>query len=135
MQLVMFALVGVASTLAYGLLYLWFRGSVTAQAANLLALLVTAVGNTAANRRFTFGVTGPRHAVRHQLQGLAIFLAGLGVTSGALWLLESGGGRGQHGIEVAVLTGANLFVTMMRFVLLRAWVFVRHPSVEPVATT
>jgi hypothetical protein len=36
---------------------------------NLLALLVTAVGNTAANRRFTFGVTGPRHAVRHQLQG------------------------------------------------------------------
>jgi len=135
MQVVMFALVGVASTLAYGLLYLWFRGSVTAQAANLLALLVTAVGNTAANRRFTFGVTGPRHAVRHQLQGLAIFLAGLGVTSGALWLLESGGGRGQHGIEVAVLTGANLFVTMMRFVLLRAWVFVRHPSVEPVATT
>ena len=135
MQVVMFALVGVASTLAYGLLYLWFRGSVTAQAANLLALLVTAVGNTAANRRFTFGVTGPRHAVRHQLQGLAIFLAGLGVTSGALWLLESGGARGHHGLEVAVLTTANLFVTVMRFVLLRAWVFVRRPSVEPVATT
>ena len=130
MQVVMFALVGAASTLAYGLLYLWFRGSVTAQAANLLALLATAVGNTAANRRFTFGVTGPRHAVRHQLQGLAIFLAGLGVTSGALWLLESGGARGHRGIEVAVLTGANLFVTVMRFVLLRAWVFVRHSSVS-----
>jgi len=57
-----------------------------------------------------------------------------GVTSGALWLLESGGGRGHHGIEVSVLTGANLFVTMMRFVVLRAWVFVRRPSVEPVAT-
>ncbi len=68
------------------------------------------------------------------MQGLAIFLAGLGVTSGALWLLEAGAGRGHHGIEVAVLTGANLFVTMMRFVLLRAWVFVRRPSVEPVAT-
>ena len=32
-----------------------------------------------------------------------------------------------------MLTGANLFVTVMRFVLLRAWVFVRRPCVEPFA--
>ena len=38
--------------------------------ANFIALLVTAVANTAANRRFTFGVRGPRDAVRHQVQGL-----------------------------------------------------------------
>jgi len=34
------------------------QGWAGAQAANLIALLVTAIGNTAANRRFTFGVGG-----------------------------------------------------------------------------
>ena len=73
---------------AYAALYLLFRGPVGAQAANLLALLLTAIANTAANRRFTFGVRGSTDRVRHQAQGLAIFLVGLGVTSGSLWLLQ-----------------------------------------------
>ena len=51
-----------ASTLAYLLLYLLLRTGLGAQPANLLALLLTAVGNTAANRRLTFGVTRPRAA-------------------------------------------------------------------------
>ena len=89
----MFALVGVASTVAYAALYLLFRGPVGAQAANLLALLLTAIANTAANRRFTFGVRGSTDRLRHQAQGLAIFLVGLGVTSGALWLLDA---LGRH---------------------------------------
>jgi putative flippase GtrA len=128
MQVVMFGLVGVGSTLAYALLFLWLRGTMPAQAANLLALLVTAVANTAANRRFTFGVKGPNGAARHQAQGLAIFAAGLAVTSLALALLHASGAD-HRGVEVAVLTAANLFVTVMRFVLMRSWVFVRsHPS-------
>ena len=36
-----------------------FRGLSARRRANLLALLLTAIGNTAANRRFTFGVRGP----------------------------------------------------------------------------
>src|SRR5918994_3362943 len=52
-KLVRFAGVGVASTLAYVLLYLLLRTGLGAQPANLLALLLTAVGNTAANRRLT----------------------------------------------------------------------------------
>ena len=44
--------------LAYLLLFLLLRGLAGAQGANLVALLVTAVANTAANRRFTFGVRG-----------------------------------------------------------------------------
>jgi putative flippase GtrA len=128
MQLVVFGLVGVLSTLAYAALYLAFRspagGSMGAQTANLLALLLTAIGNTAANRRFTFGVRGPAGRLRHQLQGLAIFAAGLGLTSGSLWLLHAAGST-QHGVEVAVLTVANLTVTVGRFVALRTWVFVR----------
>jgi putative flippase GtrA len=126
-QVAVFALVGIASTLAYALLYLSFRTTGTApQVANGLALLATAVANTAANRRFTFGVQGREGVARQHLQGLLIFGAGLAVTSGSLWLLEHGlaGWTGQHaGVEVVVLTLANLFVTVMRFVLMRSWVF------------
>jgi putative flippase GtrA len=127
MQVAIFGLVGVASTLAYGLLYLVFRTSMPAQLANLVALLLTAVANTAANRRFTFGVTGPDGAVRHQVQGLVIFLVGLGVTSGALWAVDASGTT-HRGLEVVVLTAANLVVTVMRFLAMRTWVFVRSRS-------
>ncbi|HVE29109.1 MAG TPA: dolichyl-phosphate beta-glucosyltransferase, partial [Mycobacteriales bacterium] len=72
-QLVRFAGIGLASTLAYLVLFLLLRSAMGAQPANLLALLLTAVANTAANRRLTFGVTGRTGAGRHQLQGLVVF--------------------------------------------------------------
>ena len=50
--------VGVLSTLAYALLFLLLRPALGADGANASALALTAVGNTAANRRFTFGVRG-----------------------------------------------------------------------------
>ena len=56
MQLGIFVVIGVMSTVAYGLLYLGLRTSMSPWWANFTALLVTAVFNTAANRRFTFGV-------------------------------------------------------------------------------
>ena len=52
------------------------------------------------------------------------------MTSGALWWWTAG--SSHRGVEVAVLTVANLGVTVMRFVAMRAWMFVRRPSVEPV---
>jgi Glycosyl transferase family 2 len=48
-QAVRFGAVGIVSTAAYAALFVLLRGWVGAQAANLLALLLTAVGNTAAN--------------------------------------------------------------------------------------
>jgi putative flippase GtrA len=125
MQVGIFLVVGVFSTLAYALLYVGLRPAMSPMAANFTALLVTEVLNTAANRRFTFGVKGPRDAVRHQVQGLVIFAVGLGVTSGSLWLLHALGVR-SSGVEVAVLTVANLGVTVLRFVAMRLWVFVRR---------
>ncbi|HYF72628.1 MAG TPA: bifunctional glycosyltransferase family 2/GtrA family protein, partial [Nocardioides sp.] len=124
LQVAMFALVGVVSTIAYAVLYLLLRGPLSAFGANLLALVLTTLANTAANRRLTFGVRGRQHAVRHQVRGLVVFAIGLGVTSGALWLLHATG-RSGHGAEVVVLTVANLVVTVMRFVAMRTWVFVR----------
>ncbi len=51
---------GSLSTLAYLVLFALLRRWTAPQLANLLALLITAIGNTAANRRLTFGVRGPR---------------------------------------------------------------------------
>ena len=63
--------------------------SMAAQAANALSLLLTAVANTAANRRVTFGVRGRARAARHQVRGLIAFAIGLALTSGALAALHA----------------------------------------------
>ncbi|QYC43375.1 Undecaprenyl-phosphate mannosyltransferase [Nonomuraea coxensis DSM 45129] len=119
-QLPRFAVVGVASTLAYLALYSLLRPAIAPLAANAVALLVTALANTAANRRFTFGVTGSAGALRHQFEGLIAFLVGLALTSGTLALLPSGV---PHGVEVAAVIAANAAATLVRFLLLRVWVF------------
>ncbi len=121
-QLARFAVVGVASTVAYALLYLAFQEAVGAQWANALALLVTAVANTAANRAFTFGVRGRRDAARHQLQGLVVFAFGLAITSGSLAALHRLTPGASPHLELVVLVVANLVATLSRFVGLR-WVF------------
>ena len=77
-RLVRFAGVGVVGTLAYLVLFLLLRSAIGAQPANLVALLLTAVANTAANRRLTFGVTGQAGAGRHQLQGWSCSRSGSG---------------------------------------------------------
>ncbi|HEY8300871.1 MAG TPA: bifunctional glycosyltransferase family 2/GtrA family protein [Jatrophihabitans sp.] len=121
-QATRFGAVGVGSTLAYLALFLVWRAPFGAQVANLLALLVTAVLNTAVNRRFTFGVTGDG-ALRHQLQGLLVFALGLALTSGSLALLGRLSASPPRAVEVVVLVTANLAATAVRFVLLRHWVF------------
>ena len=120
LQIASFAVVGIASTIAYVLLYLLFRNAMSAQAANVLSLLVTAVANTAANRRLTFGISGRLHAARHQVKGLIAFGIGLVLTSGALAALPA---HTSRGLEVSVLVAANLVATVIRFVLYRTWVF------------
>ena len=121
-QAIRFASIGVLSTIAYLALFLLLRAPFGAQAANLAALLLTAVANTAANRRFTFGVVGAGVA-RHQAQGLVVFGLGLALTSGSLALLAHAYAHPPRLIEVTVLVAANLAATALRFVLLRHWVF------------
>ncbi|MFC4853733.1 glycosyltransferase [Actinophytocola glycyrrhizae] len=123
-QLVRFATVGVVSTLAYLVLFSTLRDGMGAQGANLVALGVTAVGNTAANRRYTFGVRGRAGVARHQFEGLIVFCLGLALTAGSLAVLHGFTVPGR-GLELAVLVAANLAATVLRFLLLRGWVF--HP--------
>ncbi|MFD7083138.1 glycosyltransferase [Streptomyces sp. NPDC059918] len=127
-QLLGFCAIGVLSTLLYLLCYSGLREFTGSQAANATALLLCAVANTAANRRFTFGVRGRERAVRHQAQGLVAFGVGLALTAGSLAALEAATSHPSHGVELAVLIAANLAATIMRFLLLRAWVFPERPA-------
>jgi putative flippase GtrA len=126
-QLTRFVLVGVASTVAYVLLYLLLRGVLPAQAANALSLLLTAMANTAVNRRITFGIRGPANAARHQVRGLIAFVIGLALTSGALAALHASAPQAGRTAELTALVAANLTATLVRFGLYRSWVF-RHPT-------
>jgi glycosyltransferase involved in cell wall biosynthesis len=130
-QLVRFAMVGVLSTLAYLVLYLALRQLVDAQAANGLSLLITAIGNTALNRRVTFGVRGATDRFRHQLQGLVVFAVGLAMTSSSLALLHAVSPAPSRAVEVAVLVLANIGATLARFLLFRSWVFPRRAAALP----
>lgn len=122
-QLVRFAAVGVLSTVAYLVLFLLLRPPLGAPRANDLALLITAIANTALNRRFTFGVVGRQRATRHQLQGLLVFGIALGLTNGALAVAYALDSAPPAVVEAAVLVAANAAATLLRFLLLRRWVF------------
>ncbi|MGH1547682.1 glycosyltransferase [Leifsonia poae] len=130
-QVLRFGVVGVLSTAAYAVLYLLLQSVLTAQAANFAALLLTAIANTWANRRFTFGVNGPG-MVKHQFQGLIVFGIAWGLTSGSLALLHAAAPNASPQLQLVVLTVANLVATLLRFVLLRLWVF-RPPRPRPAA--
>ncbi|MBO0825936.1 MAG: bifunctional glycosyltransferase family 2/GtrA family protein [Actinobacteria bacterium] len=129
-QVLRFLGIGVVSLLAYVILYLLLRTVLSAQAANAVSLFVTAVANTAGNRRITFGIRGRAHAVRHQLEGLIAFGVGLAITSVALAEVHAGATQPSRADEITVLIGANLLASMVRFALYRSWVF-RPRQVPP----
>jgi putative flippase GtrA len=118
-QMVRFGIVGVASTVAYAVLYWVLHPAFGGQAANLIALLLTAIGNTTANRAFTFRIRGRTHVARHQFHGLLVFGFGLVVTSGSLFLLQHFVPDATREIQLSVLVLANLVATLIRFVALR----------------
>ena len=118
-QMVRFGIVGIASTVAFAALYLLLHPAMGAQAANLTALLLTAIANTAVNRAFTFGIRGRTGVARHQLNGLLIFVFGLAITSGSLFVLHRFDPTVGKVVELSVLVGANLVATLVRFVALR----------------
>ena len=117
-QGVRFAVVGVLSTLAYALLFTALHDPLGAQGANVAALVVTAVANTAANRALTFGVRGRAGALSAQVVGLLALALALALTSGSLAALHAVAPTPSRGLEPGVLVVA---ATLARFVVLRRW--------------
>ena len=66
------------------------------------------MGNTAANRLFSFRVRGREGLVRHHALGFVVFVLTLGLTSGALGGAARAGPRTRSGaLEVAVLVASS----------------------------
>src|SRR5829696_7922211 len=118
--------IGVVSTLAFALLFLLLRGPLGAAGANAAALAITAVGNTAANRRFTFGLRGRDDLARHHVRGAAVFVLTLALSNGALGLLHGIDATPPRGVELTVLVLGSALATVTRYVALRTWVFARR---------
>jgi putative flippase GtrA len=118
-----FMAIGVVSTIAYAVLYLALHAALGAAAANALALALTAVGNTAANRRVTFGVRGRAGVVRHRARGALVYVLTLGLTSASLLSLHRIDARPPRFVELAVLVAASALATVSRYIALRSWVF------------
>ena len=117
--------VGVLSTIAYAVLYLLLHGALGAAGANAVALAITAVANTAANRRLTFGVRGREGLGRHHARGAVVYVLTLGLTSLALVSLHRLDPAPSRAVELAVLVVAGAAATITRYVALRTWVFAR----------
>ena len=120
-RLASFAAIGAVSTIAYLALYSALRLAMAPAPANAIALVVTAVANTAANRRLTFGVRGSEGLARDHAVGLSAFAIALAITSVSVTVLgqvDPGAGRM---VELMVLAAANVVATGCRYLLLRRW--------------
>lgn len=125
-KLLRFAAIGVVSTIAYAVLFLLLRGPVGPAWANGLALAITAVGNTQANRHFTFGIRGNEDLARHHAGGAVVFVLTLGLTSIALAVMHGIDPNPPRAIELGVLVAASVAATVSRFIALRTWVFAKR---------
>ena len=64
-----------------------------------------------------------------------MFALGLGLTSGSLAALHGWSTAPPLGVELTVLVAANLAATVLRFLLLRIWVFRTGPATAGTAPT
>ncbi|MDP9270381.1 MAG: GtrA family protein [Chloroflexota bacterium] len=121
-QIATFAAIGLVSTVAYAMLYTVLRAATAASVANLSALALTTVGNTAANRRLTFGVRDRQSAARDHLGGFVALGLALIVSTAAILSLHRVAPNASRLVELGVLIGANWLATLFRFVVLRSWI-------------
>ena len=119
-QVLRFIGVGIASTALYAALYLLMRNLLDPVASNVAALLLATAANTAVNRHFTFGIRGRSGWMIHQAKGYAVLGVALLITTATAMALPADTGRG---LELLALTAANLFATLIRFILFRSWIF------------
>lgn len=127
-----FAWVGLLSTAVHLGLFAALRSDMdSAQVANLSALLIATLFNTWANRRWTFGVRGPRRLIRHQAQGLAIFGLTWAMTAASLALAHVVASAPPTWVETAVVGAATLTAATAKFLMMRRW----RPEPAPAAAT
>lgn len=119
-QTVTFGLIGLVSTVLALALFLALRDQLGPVLANAVGFTVTTVANFWANRRYTFRRRGAEGRWWHVSGSVALYLLSLALASIGLVLV------GDHlAPQVAVLVLTWGIVAVIRFVLLRTWVYRR----------
>ncbi|RJQ72340.1 glycosyltransferase [Pseudonocardiaceae bacterium YIM PH 21723] len=122
-QLGRFAVVGAISTLAYAVLYLLLTPMLGVFSANAVALVWCTAGNVWANRRFTFGRRGPANRVRETAESWALAVFAILLSDLALRWLHSMVATPTVLTQLVTAIAATGVVTLLRFLVLRRWVF------------
>jgi putative flippase GtrA len=121
-QTVAFVLIGVASTLTSLAIFIALRDEIGAAWANAVGFTATALGNNWANRRWTFRRRSDDDRVWRTATTFTVFLLSLGGTTLAIASVE-----GSRRTELLVLAISWGLAALVRFVILRAWVYRRRP--------
>jgi putative flippase GtrA len=140
-ELLRFAGVGAVSTLVYVGLFAALEPGLGSYLANAVAIGLCSLGNTAAHR----GMAGTgRHGLdrwRRLGTAAALFAVSLAFTTGALAFTRAAGLTGLLP-ELCAVTAANIAAAVIRFGILRTWVFrpafgahLASPVAEPTPAT
>lgn len=121
-QLARYAAVGGGATALNAALFLLFRPVLPAVPANLVALVLTTAVSTEASRRLAFD-GAPAHRLREWVQDAGTVAFYATYTSVVLLALHRVGGAATPGEEAAVVAAASLAGGLLRFAVLRFWVF------------
>jgi putative flippase GtrA len=119
-QAVAYTSIGLFSTLISFALFLLLRDQVGAVWANAIAFTATAIGNSWAHRRWTFRRRSDEDRGWRIATSLAVFTASLVGISVALAAVA-----GDPTAEVVVLGATWAAAGLLRFVVLRTWVYRR----------
>jgi putative flippase GtrA len=121
-QLARYAAVGGGATALNAALFLLCRPVLPAVPANLVALVLTTAISTEASRRFAFD-GAPAHRLREWVQDAGTVAFYATYTSAVLLALHQLAGATTPGEEAAVVAVASLAGGLLRFAVLRFWVF------------
>lgn len=122
-QFLLFGAIGLFNLVLYVTLYNLLRAvGLPSLAANAITLLVTVASGYLLNKR-VFGGHRRQGIIGELTRFLVTYAGTAGVSSAALILLFWIDPGAQKGVENAVAIGANAGLFVVRFVLLRVWVF------------
>jgi glycosyltransferase involved in cell wall biosynthesis len=127
-QLLRFAGVGVISTLGYLFLFIAWRPIAGEFWSNALALAICTLFNTAVHRELARSLQGSRHRGRFVVLSAGLFAISLVLTSLGLLAAHALAGSSLPVALIAV-TVANAVAAVIRFAILRAWIFRPDPPV------
>ena len=121
-QLLRFAGVGLVSTLGYLFLFIAWRPLLGPFGANAIAMAIATLFNTAVHRELSRTADGQARRGRLLAVAGGLYLVSLGLTTLGL-VVAQWVAPGALLAQLVALTVANLIAAVVRFAVLRAWIF------------